>query len=122
MGNVLEVANEADLQRLLETIKPEPGQECQVCHRLAPKVKKDDPTGPRRETLSISIPKGEPPLDPMLIQLVDKYKEQWPRDFAAMRDDVGLVTVGGRSWRYYAIHFATYACLMVPGLEPTEIG
>jgi hypothetical protein len=56
----------------------------------------------------------------MLIALVDKYKEQWPTDFAAMRDGLGLEVVGGRSWKYRAIHFAVYACLMVADLKPSE--
>jgi hypothetical protein len=58
----------------------------------------------------------------MLVDLVDKYKEQWPLEFASMRQQVGLQIVGGRSWKYHALHFATYACLMVPGLAPTEEG
>jgi hypothetical protein len=119
---VLQVASPAELQEILSTIKPAPGEECQLCERPVPKVRKDDPTGPRRSVLSVSIPAGFPPLDPMLVDLVDKYKEQWPLEFASMRQQVGLQIVGGRSWKYHALHFATYACLMVPGLEPTEEG
>jgi hypothetical protein len=118
------IANEADLAKVINQIpKPEPGETCAVCERPFPKQKSDDATGPRREVLSISIPKGEEgELEQMLIQLVDKYQEQWPRDYAAMRQSVGLEVVGGRSWKYYAVHFSVYACLNVPGLAPTEEG
>ena len=121
MGQVIDVADMADLKRIMEAIPPpEPGQECQLCHRKYPEKKSDDPTGPKREVLTIHIPHGFPPLDPLLIDLVDKYQEQWPLEHAAMRDQIGLEVVGGRSWKYHAIHFSTYACLIVPGLEPTE--
>lgn len=119
----LVIANPEDLRRVLEQIpKPEPGEDCFGCGRPVPKKKSDDPTGRKRDVLSIHIPDGMPPLEPMLIDLVDKYREQWPRDHAAMRQEIGLEVVGGRSWKYHAVHFATYACLMVPGLEPTEEG
>jgi hypothetical protein len=94
MGQVLEVATPADLKRMLDELKPSPGEECQVCERVYPKLKSDDATGPSRSVLSVSIPKGFPPLDPLLVDLVDKYKEQWPLDHAAMRQQVGLQVVG----------------------------
>lgn len=103
--------------------KPEPETECPACERPVPKVKSDDQHGPRREVLSLHIPKGEEgELENMLIALVDKYKEEWPRDYAAMRNGVGLELVGGRSWKYFAVHFAVYAALTVPGLAPVEEG
>lgn len=102
---------------------PSPGEECFGCHRTVPKIRADDATGSRREVVSLSIPKGqEGVLEQMLIDIIDKYQEQWPREYAAMRQEVGLEVVGGRSWKYHAVHFAVYAALMVPGLEPVEEG
>lgn len=102
---------------------PNPGEECFGCHRTVPKLKSDDNVGSRREVLSLSIPKGEEGvLESMLIALVDKHREQWPRDHAEMRQGLGLEVVGGRSWKYYAVSFAVYAALTVPGLEPVEEG
>lgn len=102
---------------------PESGQECYGCHRTVPTARSDDKPGPAREVLSLHVPKGEEGiLENMLIDLVDKYREQWPRDYAAMRQGLGLEVVGGRSWKYYAVHFSVYAALTVPGLAPTEEG
>ena len=102
---------------------PAPGEECFGCHRKVPQLASDENTGPRREVMSLSIPKGEEGvLESMLVALVDKYQEQWPRDYAEMRAGIGLEVVGGRSWKYYAIVFSVYACLTVSGLEPKEEG
>jgi hypothetical protein len=102
---------------------PEPGEECGVCERPYPKVKSDAQQGARREIIQLHVPKGEEGvLENLLISLVDKHKEAWPRDFAAMRAGVGLEVVGGRSWKYYAVHFSVYAALTVPGLAPVEEG
>lgn len=123
MDKPLIIANEAELAAILKEHAPHEGEECITCGRLAPKKKSDDRPGPTRSVISLHEPRElAGTLDPMLIALVDKYHEQWPRDNAAMRHDVGLEVVGGRCWRYHAVHFATYACLMVPGLEPTEVG
>lgn len=71
--------------------------------------------------VQIHEPKGEEgTIENLMIAVVDKYRDAWPRDHAAMRRQVGLEVVGGRSWKYYVTHFALYAVLMVPGLEPTE--
>lgn len=100
-----------------------PGQPCPACHRPIPKIRADSLTGPRRQVLSIAIPAGEEgTLDELLIAVVDKYREQWPREYAAMRNNIGLEQVGGRAWKYHVIHFALYATLMVPGLDPAEEG
>lgn len=102
---------------------PDSGEECPGCERKIPALKKDDQHGPRREVVQLSVPKGEEGvLENLLIALVDKHKEAWPRDFAAMRNGLGLELVGGRSWKYYAVHFAVYAALTVPGLAPVEEG
>jgi hypothetical protein len=102
---------------------PEPGKPCHYCARKFPRVRADAPTGGQREVLSVAVPRGqEGVLDQLLIGLVDKYQEQWPREYAAMRNEVGLEVIGGRSWRYHAIHFAAYAALTVDGLEPVEEG
>lgn len=98
---------------------PHPGEDCFGCHRPVPKIRSDENVGSRREVLSLSIPKGEEGvLEAMLIALVDKYQEQWPRDYASMRAGIGLEVVGGRSWKYFAVAFAVYAALTVPGLAP----
>lgn len=113
----------ADLLHLLEHLELKPGDACPACSRIVPKLRSDAQAGPRRETISLAVPKGEEGiLESMLIALVDKHKDQWPRDYAAMRAGVGLEVVGGRSWKYYAVHFATYATLMVPELAPVEEG
>lgn len=115
-------STEPDLiQHYLEHIELKPGEECIVCHRPIPKVKSDDQPGPRRETINLTVPRGEEGvLESMWIDIVDRNREAWPRDYAAMRDSVGLEVVGGRSWKYYVAHFCAYAVLTVPGLEPTE--
>lgn len=101
--------------------RPEPGEECPSCERKVPTLKKDDQHGPRREVVQLSVPRGEEGvLENLLIALVDKHQEQWPRDYAEMRAGVGLELVGGRSWKYYAVHFSVYAALTVPGLAPVE--
>lgn len=103
--------------------KPEPGEECPSCERKMPALKSDDQHGPRREIVALHVPKGEEGvLENLLIALVDKHKEEWPRDYASMRNGVGLELVGGRSWKYYAVHFSVYAALTVPGLAPVEEG
>lgn len=113
---------ENDLKQLLHSLEPDPGKECQVCHRTMPKEKADAVTGPKREVIHLHVPKGEEgSLEHMLIALVDKYKEEWPRDYAAMRDSVGLEVVGGRSWRYFAIHWAVYMALTLD-VRPAEEG
>lgn len=97
----------------------EPGVECPGCQRTIPKVKADSMTGPGRARFVAAIPAGqEDVLDDLLVQIVTKYQEQWPLDYAAMRNGVGLEVVGGRAWKWYALHFAAYAVLMAPGLEP----
>lgn len=111
-----------ELKDALDHLDLKPGEECPGCHRKIPEVKSDEQTGATRRTLSVSIPQGEPDLESLMIMVVDKFKDQWPRNYAAMRDGVGLETVGGRSWKYYVLHFALYALIMVPGLEPTEEG
>lgn len=99
-----------------------PGTDCPTCGRKVPKVQADAPHGSRREVMSLAVPKGEEGvLEGMLIQLVDKYREAWPRDYAAMRDSVGLEVVGGRSWKYFCLHWAVYACLTLD-IEPREEG
>lgn len=101
---------------------PHPGEECFGCHRTVPKLKSDDNVGSRREVLSLSIPKGEEGvLESMLIALVDKHREAWPRDHAEMRQGLGLEVVGGRSWKYYCIHWAVYAALTLD-IVPSEEG
>jgi hypothetical protein len=88
-----------------------------------PKAKKDDATGRTRDRITVTVPTGEEgTLDEMLIQLVDKYADAWPEDAKSMREGVGLALVGERSWKYRALHFAVYAALTVPGLEPVETG
>jgi hypothetical protein len=109
------------LAHLDEHLNLEPGQECPGCHRVVPKKKSDDQPGPVRNVVSVHEPKGEGgTLEALMVQVVDKYREQWPLDYASMRDGIGLEVVGGRSWKYHVLHFALYAVLMVPGLEPTE--
>lgn len=100
-----------------------PGEECPGCGRTVPKEKSDAAAGPRGERWSITVPPGEEGiLEEMLVDLVEKYEEAWPLQARAMRDSVGLEVVGGRRWKYYALHFAVYACLNVPGLAPVEEG
>lgn len=99
------------------------GEECPACHRRVPQKAADDSTGPTRDRITITVPSGEEGvLDELMIKLVEKYADAWPEDARAARDGVGLRLVGEKSWRYRALHFAVYACLMVPGLEPTEEG
>jgi hypothetical protein len=99
------------------------GETCLACNRPIPKIKSDDPTGSRRSVVGISEPKGEEgTLESLMIAVVDKYQDQWPRQYAEMREGIGLEVVGGKSWKYYCVHFALYAALMVPGLEPVEEG
>ena len=120
----IQITSLEDLYKVLgEHVHPGPGEECLVCHRPYPKVKADEKQGPVRNIISLHEPKElTGTLEPMLIALVDKHREAWPREHAAMRHGVGLEVVGGRSWKYYAVHFAVYACLMFPELAPTEIG
>ncbi len=99
----------------------EPGDDCPTCGRRIPSEKKDAPTGKKRSRITITEPPGmEGELELLLIGLVDKDKDQWPREFAAMRDGIGLEVVGASNWRFYALHFAAYAALTVPGLAPVE--
>ncbi len=120
----IKVSNPGELRELIRNLPPpQPGDECERCHRPVPKVRSDAQAGPRRETISISVPKGEEGvLEGLWIDVIDKYREQWPREYAAMRADVGLELVGGRSWKYHTAHFCAYAVLMVPGLAPVEEG
>lgn len=122
MHDDLVIAGPEDLKRVMDLLPPpKPGEECYGCHRKVPQKAADAKPGPRRSVVSIHEPHGEEgTLEALMIDVVDKYKEQWPRDHAAMRAGVGLEVVGGRSWRYYATHFCLYAVLTVPGLEPTE--
>lgn len=100
-----------------------PGGVCPACSRLVPREPADAATRHAREIMSVSTPRGEEGvLDGMLMQLVEKYADAWPEDARAARANVGLALVGERSWRYRALHFAVYAALNVPGLEPTEEG
>ena len=98
-----------------------PGDDCPACHRKVPQERADAATGARRQRVSFTVPTGEEGLIEQLeIAVVEKYQEQWPEDHAAMRDGVGLVVIGASNWRFRVHHFALYATLMVPGLEPTE--
>lgn len=100
---------------------PEPGDDCYACNRPVPKISRDARNGSKRSVVSIAEPKGEEgTLESLMIGVVDRFQDQWPRDFAAMRNGIGLEVVGGRAWKYYVTHFALYAALTVPGLEPTE--
>lgn len=95
---------------------------CETCHRPIPVAKSDDPTGPARERISITVPRGEEGvLDEMLILLVERYADAFPEDAREAREGAGLALVGSRAWRYRAIHFAVFAALDV-GLVPTEEG
>lgn len=119
----LVIANEADLKKAIASIPPpKPGEECFSCHRKVPQVRSDAPTGPKTTSVvSIREPVGEEgTLNSLAIGVVDKFQEQWPRDHAAMRAGIGLELVGGRNWTFHVHHFALYAVLMVPGLEPSE--
>lgn len=118
------LADAAELKRIMEILPaPGEGEDCYACHRPVPRQKKDDQPGPRRSVVSIHEPAGEEgTLESLMVAVVDKYQEQWPRDHAAMRNQVGLEIVGGRSWKFFVTHFALYATLTVPGLEPTEEG
>lgn len=111
------------VEEWLQHLEQHPGDECVACHRPIPKKRSDEKTGSARSVVSIHEPAGEEgTLESLMIAVVDKYKEQWPRDHAAMREGIGLEAVGGRSWKYFVVHFALYAVLSVPGLEPTEEG
>jgi hypothetical protein len=117
----IEIISPEQLRHALEHIDLKPGEECIACHRTIPRKQKDDNVGRQRAVVSISEPVGyEGTLEPLMIAVVDKYRDAWPRDYAAMRDGIGLEVVGGRSWKYFVTHFALYAVLQVPGLEPTE--
>lgn len=110
-----------EIMHALQHLAQKPGDECVACHRPIPKVRSDEQPGARRSVVSIHEPRGEEgTLDALMIAVIDKYREQFPLDAAAMDATIGLEVVGGRSWRYYVTHFALYAVLMVPGLEPTE--
>lgn len=107
----------------LHECKLVPGGECPACHRQVPKVAKDAAHGRTRDRLTVTVPTGEEGvLDEMLLLLVEKYAPAWPEDARAAREGVGLALVGERSWKYRALHFAVYAALNVPGLEPVEEG
>jgi hypothetical protein len=110
-------------EHLLDHRELVPGQLCPTCQRTIPKVQSDDNPGRKRQVVSVSVPHGEEgALEELMIQVVDKYKEAWPREYAAMRQQVGLVNVGQRSWKYFVLHFALFAVLNVEGLEPVEEG
>lgn len=112
-----------DLRSLVDELPaPEPGEECYACHRPVPKVKKDDRTGPIRSTVTIREPRGEEGvLDDLMIQVVDKYQDEWPRDHAAMRAGLGLEVVGGRAWKYYVVQWCLYMALTLD-VKPSEEG
>jgi hypothetical protein len=115
------VLTEQDLRHALDHLTLEPGEECPACHRKVPKEKSDALPGPTRSVVSIHEPKGyEGTLEPLMVAVVDKFREQFPRDYEAMKASLGLELVGGRSWKFFVVHFALYAVLMVPGLEPTS--
>lgn len=117
----IEIVKPEDLQHWLDHLNQEPGSECVACHRPIPKKKSDDKPGPRRSVVSIHEPAGEEgTLEPLMIAVVDKYRDQWPHDAKAMERQIGVEVVGGRSWKYYVTHFSLYAVLMVPGLAPVE--
>lgn len=100
----------------------EPGHECPACHRKVPKQASDEAAGRTRDRISVSVPVGEEGvLDDLMIQLVEKYAEEWPEDAAAAREGVGLVLVGERAWKYRALHFAVYAALTLD-IKPSEVG
>lgn len=115
------VLTKEDIEHWLAHLELEPGEECPGCHRKLPNKKSDDRAGPTRSVVHVHEPGGEAgTLELLMIAVVDKYKDQWPREYAAMRDGIGLEVVGGRSWKYHVLHFALYAVLNVPGLEPSE--
>lgn len=117
----IEIFTPEQMKHALEHIRLEAGDECPACHRVVPKEKRDDATGPRRSIIQLHEPKGsEGTLQELMIAVVDKYREEWPRDHAAMRQNIGLEVIGGRCWKYHAVHFSLYATLMVPGLAPVE--
>jgi len=100
---------------------PSPGEECPTCGRTMPKEKSDAERGPRRQRVSFSVPYGEEGIvEELEIAVVERHAEAWPADAAAARDGVGLEVVGSSNWRYRVHHFALYAVLNVPGLEPSE--
>jgi hypothetical protein len=114
-----------DLVEVLKNLpEPQPGEECYGCHRPVPKVKSDDRPGPaRRSVVSVSEPAGEEgTLENLMIAVVNKYKDAWPRDFAAMRNGLGLELVGGRAWKYHVLYFCLYSVLTVGELAPDEGG
>lgn len=119
--DTIQIVTPEDIKHLLDHLEQEPGSECVACHRPIPKKRSDARTGTRRSVVSIHEPQGlEGTLDPLMVAVVDKYREQFPLDHAAMERTLGLEVIGGRSWKYYVMHFALYAVLMVPGLEPSE--
>lgn len=114
-----ELLDSRAIERLLSHFEQHPGDECVACHRIIPKKKGDDRIGSQRSVVSIHEPSGlEGTLEQLMIANVSKYREQWPLEFATMRNGIGLEVVGGRSWKFHVAHFALYATLMVPGLEP----
>lgn len=120
--NEVEVVDQLQLQAILDKLPPLlPGSECYTCHRPVPKIASDEKHGAKRSVVSIPEPRGEEgTLNALMVAVTDKYQVQWPRDYAAMRGGIGLEVIGGRGWRYHVTHFALYATLMVPGLEPDE--
>lgn len=100
-----------------------PGDECPACERKLPLPKSDEPTGAAGTRFCVTVPPGEEGvLDLLLIAVVEKYQAAWPEDAAEMRAGIGLALVGGRRWKYRALHFALSALLQVPGLAPVEEG
>jgi len=84
-------------------------------------VPHEGPTGAKRDRISVVVPLGEEGvLDDLMIQVVERFQEQWPEDVRAAREGVGLAPVGERAWKYRVLHFSLYAVLTVPGLEPTD--
>ena len=112
-------------EELYEVLKKMPplkgGETCYGCGRKVPEKKSDDRPGPTRSVVSIHEPAGEEgTLEMLMINLVEKFREQFPLEHDEMKRTVGLEVIGGTSWKYHAVHFALYACLMVPGLEPVS--
>lgn len=106
-----------------EHVHLKPGDDCPECGRKIPKKRADSERGPARARLNVRVPLGEEGvIEQLAIQMVEKYQEAWPMDYAAARDGMGLEVVGSSGWLYRAIVFALYATLMVPELAPVEEG
>lgn len=92
-------------------------EKCPACGRKLPH-EHEGPVPPRRERITISVPKGEEGVvDELLIQLVERYKDAWG----------DMPGVGERHWKYVAIHHALYSLVTASNqalelLLPSEEG